>query len=274
MTENVLEVRDVTLRFGGLIALDSISFSVEKDEFFSILGPNGAGKTSLFNCLSGLEKPEGSIRAFGRELVGRKPHEIASLGVGRTFQNLGLFNSMTVAENLLVGAHQQITGGALSASIRWPSVFRSERAVRKKIGELMVRMDLSQYRDTVVESLPYGTRKRVEIGKALASNPSLLLLDEPVAGMNHDESRQFMEYVQTLKAELGLTIVLIEHDISLMMQISDRVLALDFGKLIGTGTPSEIQKNEKVIAAYLGSTHESDTTAVMNPVDLHEASHG
>jgi len=274
MIENVLEVRELTLRFGGVVALDSINFAVKKDELFSILGPNGAGKTSLFNCLSGLEKPEGSIRAFDQELVGRKPHEIASLGVGRTFQNLGLFNSMTVAENLLVGAHQQIIGGSFSASIRWPSVFRSERSARQRIAELMVRMDLSQYRDTVVETLPYGIRKRVEIGKALASNPSLLLLDEPVAGMNHDESRQFMEYVQSLKAELGLTIILIEHDISLMMQLSDRILALDFGKHIGTGTPADIQKNKRVIAAYLGSIDTADGPIEMKPLELHEVPNG
>ncbi|HEY4536567.1 MAG TPA: ABC transporter ATP-binding protein [Enteractinococcus sp.] len=270
MNENVLEVRNVTLRFGGVVALDSISFNVKKDELFSILGPNGAGKTSLFNCLSGLETPDGSIRAFGKELVGRKPHEIAALGVGRTFQNLGLFNSMTVAENLLVGAHQQIDGGAFLSAIRWPSTFRSERSARQRVAELMIRMDLAQYRDTVVETLPYGIRKRVEIGKALASNPSLLLLDEPVAGMNHDESRQFMDYVQTLKADLGLTIILIEHDISLMMQLSDRVLALDFGKHIGTGTPTEIQENKRVIAAYLGSL-DDETTANMN---LHEVPNG
>lgn len=254
----MLSVDSLTLEFGGVVALKDVQFSVEKNELFAILGPNGAGKTSLFNCLSGLVKPRGSIQIAGKELIGRKPHEIADLGIARTFQNLGLFGSMTVTENILVGSHLQIRGGALGAALRWPAVFRSERQARRRADELIELMALTAYRDAVVGTLPYGVRKRVEIAKAVALNPMLLLLDEPVAGMNHDETGTFIEHVLELKEQLGLTIIMIEHDVALVMRIADRILALDFGEVIGLGTPAEIQKNDRVIAAYLGATDEAD----------------
>lgn len=254
----MLNVKSLRLEFGGVVALKEVDFSVEKGEFFAILGPNGAGKTSLFNCLSGLVKPKGSIQVNGKEVIGKKPHEIADMGIARTFQNLGLFGSMTVAENILVGSHLQIQGGAFAAAIRWPSVFRSERQARRNADELMDLMNLLEVRDSVVNTLPYGIRKRVEIAKAVASKPALLLLDEPVAGMNHEETETFVEYVLELKKQLGLTIVLIEHDVAMVMRIADRILALDFGEVIGLGAPAEIQQNERVIAAYLGATDESD----------------
>jgi branched-chain amino acid transport system ATP-binding protein len=264
----MLSVASLTLEFGGVVALKDVRFSVDKNELFAILGPNGAGKTSLFNCLSGLVKPKGSIQISGKELIGRKPHEIADMGIARTFQNLGLFGSMTVTENILVGSHLQITGGALGAAVRWPAIFRSERQARRRADELTELMALTAYRDSIVETLPYGIRKRVEIAKAVASNPTLLLLDEPVAGMNHDETETFVEHVLELKKQLGLTIILIEHDVAMVMRIADRILALDFGEVIGLGTPAEIQQNERVIAAYLGAT---DDTAAQTQILLEEA---
>lgn len=259
----MLSVEAVRLEFGGVVALKDVTFDVQKNELFAILGPNGAGKTSLFNCLSGLVDPTGSIQINGQELLGRKPHEIAGLGVARTFQNLGLFGSMTVAENVLVGGHRQIQGGAVASAFRWPGAFRSERQARKRADELMEMMALQEYRDTVVGTLPYGIRKRVEIAKAVASRPELLLLDEPVAGMNHEETATFVDYVLELKELLGLTIVLIEHDVAMVMRIADRILALDFGEVIGLGTPAEIQQNGRVIAAYLGSTDETDAHSTL-----------
>lgn len=259
----MLHVESLKLEFGGVVALRDVTFTVEKDEFFAILGPNGAGKTSLFNCLSGLVAPTGSIKVDGAELIGRKPYEIADLGIARTFQNLGLFGSMTVAENVLVGSHLQIRGGALSAAFRWPATFKSERSARRRADELMELVGLLDYRDAVVETLPYGIRKRVEIAKAVASAPQLLLLDEPVAGMNHEETEAFVDFVLELKQRLGLTIVMIEHDVAMVMRIADRILALDFGETIGLGTPEEIQRNERVIAAYLGTVDASGTPALL-----------
>lgn len=250
----MLKVDSLNLRYGGVSALKDVSFDVREGELFSILGPNGAGKTSLFNCLSGLAKAEGGISFEGRSLVGLKPHQIAERGIGRTFQNLGLFGSMTVAENILVGSHRQIRGGALTAAISWPSTMRAEMAARIRADELMELMDLSEWRDSVVSTLPYGTRKRVELAKAVASYPRLMLLDEPVAGMNKEETGAFISYVLQVRDELKLTIVLIEHDVHMVMSMSDRILALDFGEVIGLGTPEEIQRNDRVIAAYLGAT--------------------
>ena len=257
----MLRVEALTLSFGGVRALNEVSFEVREGEFFGILGPNGAGKTSLFNCLSGLVKPAGSVTVEGTELLGRRPHEIAELGVARTFQNLGLFGSMSVTENILVGGHRQISGGALSAALRWPRTFRSERQARERADGLVDLLGLGAYRDATVDTLPYGIRKRVEIAKAVASGPKLLLLDEPVAGMNHEETDQFVEFVLELKDRMGLTIVMIEHDVPMVMRISDRILALDFGEVIGVGTPEEIRHNERFISAYLGTPAGAGATA-------------
>lgn len=249
----MLKVESLSLRYGGVSALTDVNFDVREGELFSILGPNGAGKTSLFNCLSGLANPEGSMTFEGRKLAGLKPNQIAARGIGRTFQNLGLFGSMTVAENILVGSHRQIRGGAFSAAVSWPSTMRAETAARIRAEELMELMDLSAWRDAVVSTLPYGTRKRVELAKAVASYPRLMLLDEPVAGMNQEETEDFIRYVLQVRDELKLTIILIEHDVHMVMRLSDRILALDFGEVIGLGTPEEIQQNKRVIAAYLGT---------------------
>lgn len=250
----MLKVETLNLRYGGVAALRDVNFDVKGGELFSILGPNGAGKTSLFNCLSGLASPEGNIVFEGHSLTGLKPHQIAARGIGRTFQNLGLFGSMTVAENILVGSHRQIKGGAFSGAFSLPATIRAEKAARIRADELMELMDLAEWRDSVVSTLPYGTRKRVELAKAVASYPRLMLLDEPVAGMNQQETEDFTRYVLQVKNELKLTIVLIEHDVHMVMRLSDRILALDFGEVIGLGTPAEIQQNQRVISAYLGAS--------------------
>jgi branched-chain amino acid transport system ATP-binding protein len=249
----ILEVADVSIRFGGVAALTDVSFAVTPGEFFAIIGPNGAGKSTLFNCVTGLFKPTGSVRLNGTELVGRKPWEIAKLGLGRTFQNLGLFDSLSVIDNLMVGRSVRIGGGGvLTGSLRLGPARKAERLARLRCHEIIDLLDLGEYVYEEVGTLAYGIRKRVELGKALAMDPTVLLLDEPVGGMNREETERFVHYVTTAQDELGLTIVLIEHDVSMVMDIADRVLALDFGRVIGLGLPDEIRRSPAVIEAYLG----------------------
>lgn len=248
---NVLEVRNLTLKFGGIVAVNDVSFDVQDGEFFAIIGPNGAGKTSLFNSLTGIYQPSGSIRIRGKESVGLKPHQIAHLGVARTFQNLGLFDSMTPLENILVGRNIRMQGGFLAGALWWP-LLASERAARIRAHEMLELMELKPYQNMEVGSLPYGIRKRIELAKAAVMDPQLLLLDEPVAGMNREETEEIIGYVSLLRSHFNFTVVMIEHDIQLVMDMADRVLALDFGQRIGLGTPSEIQNNARVIEAYLG----------------------
>ena len=253
MTDDVLlKVSDLTLRFGGVTALNSVSFNVKKGEFFAIIGPNGAGKTSLFNCLSGLGRPQGSATLDGNELIGRKVDHIASLGLGRTFQNLGLFSSMTVLENVLVGYQPRIHAGIAAGLLWWGRARNAERAARLHAYDVLDLVGLAHLANEPITSLPYGTRKRVELAKAVALNPRLLLLDEPVAGMNREETEEIVGYIYALQEQLDLTLVMIEHDIHLVMDLADRVLALNFGQVIGLGVPDEIQHNPKVIEAYFG----------------------
>lgn len=264
MTESLLSARDVTVRFGGVTAVDGVSFDVERGEFFAIIGPNGAGKTTLFNCLSGLVRYSGEITFDGRAMSGLRADQIAHVGIARTFQNLGLFSSMTVLENVLVGRASKITAGVPAGLVWFGKARRQDIDAREHAYEVLDVMGLTDLAHTPVVSLPYGTRKRVELAKAAVVAPQLLLLDEPVAGLNHAETEELIGAVLELKDAMGLTIVLIEHDTFLVMDLADRVLALNFGQAIGLGTPAEIQRNPRVVEAYLGAGHtpvESPQTA-------------
>jgi branched-chain amino acid transport system ATP-binding protein len=249
----LLEVRDLTLRFGGVLALSKVSFDVHHDELFAVIGPNGAGKTSIFNCLSGVYRPqEGSIVLDGRSLVGVRPDRTARLGIGRTFQNLGLFTHLDVVDNLLLGRHHLMRSGFLAGALWLGKAKREELAHREAVEEIIDLLELSPYRRLPVGALPYGVQKRMELGRALAMEPKVLLLDEPVAGMNLEETEDMARYLLDVRRRLGLSMILVEHDMHLVMDLADRVMALDFGVPIATGAPADIQSNDDVIAAYLG----------------------
>jgi branched-chain amino acid transport system ATP-binding protein len=253
MSEPVLEVRSVTLSFGGVRALDDVSFEVNESELFAIIGPNGAGKTSIFNCLNGVYRPQqGTIRFAGVDILGRSPTRIASLGIARTFQNLGLFVNLDIVDNLMLGRHLEMSTGFLAGMVFWGKARREEIAHRRKVEEIVDLLELSPYRNTPVGLLPYGVQKRLELGRALAMEPKLLLLDEPVAGMNHEETEDMARYILEIQADLGVPMILVEHDMPLVMDIADRVMALDFGRMLITGAPDEVQRDESVIEAYLG----------------------
>lgn len=253
----LLDVRNLTLRFGGVCALDDVSFDVRQGELFAIIGPNGAGKTSIFNCLNGVYKPErGSISLDGTELVGRRPASIATLGIARTFQNLGLFHHLTVLENLLLGRHCAMRTGFLSGAIFWGPAKREEIAHRRACEDIIELLELEPYRFMTTGRLPYGVLKRVELGRALAMQPKILLLDEPVAGMNLEETEDMARFILEINEELRTTTILVEHDMRMVMDIAHRVLALDFGKVLAVGAAADVQGHERVVQAYLGSLGE------------------
>jgi branched-chain amino acid transport system ATP-binding protein len=257
LTVPLLDVRHLTLRFGGVCALDHVSFDVRQGELFAIIGPNGAGKTSIFNCLNGVYKPErGSIVLDGTELIGRSPATIAALGIARTFQNLGLFQHLTVLENLLLGRHCAMRTGFLSGALFWGKARSEEIAHRHACEDIIELLELEPYRFMTTGRLPYGVLKRVELGRALAMQPKILLLDEPVAGMNLEETEDMARFILEINEELRTTTIIVEHDMRMVMDIAHRVLALDFGKVLALGAAADVQGHERVVQAYLGSLGE------------------
>ena len=256
--DHLLEVRDIHLSFKGLKAIDAVSFHVDDGELFAIIGPNGAGKTSLFNCINQVYRPqEGDILWKGESIMGLKPNRTAELGIARTFQNIALYPHMTVLENILTGRHVRMKTGWLAGSLWWGKAKREELENREIVEAIIDFLEIEQWRKYPVGLLPYGVQKRVELGRALAMDPELLMLDEPVAGMNLEETEDMARFILDVQDELGIAIILVEHDMGLVMDIADRVLVVDFGKSIALGPPDEVQRDPNVIKAYLGEELET-----------------
>lgn len=281
MPENILHVENVTMQFGGVVAVNNLSIDVNKDEIVALIGPNGAGKTTAFNCITGVYQPtnglvsldgnviieshpQGKMKALYKgenadkytKLITKTPDQITKLGVARTFQNIRLFSNLTVFENVLIAKHMRAHQNVFSATFRLN--MKEERRMRKEALELLDMQNMIHLKDEIASSLPYGLQRRVEIARALATEPHLLLLDEPAAGMNPQETLELTDFIKEIKEKYNLSVFMIEHHMDLVMQISDRIYVLDFGKTIASGTPEEIQKNPRVIDAYLGVADDAE----------------
>ncbi len=249
----LLEVKDLTKNFGGLTAVGDVTMELHEGELVGLIGPNGAGKTTLFNLLTGVYEPsEGTITLAGTLLNGKAPSKIASLGLGRTFQNIRLFKNMTVLENVLIGLGNHGKAEVFASFFRLPAFYKNEESLKTKAIELLKIFDLDGAVDTLAKNLPYGQQRRLEIVRALATEPKILFLDEPAAGMNPQETAELTQLIRKIKEEFNITIMLIEHDMSLVMEVTERIYVLEYGRLIAHGTPAEIRSNKRVIEAYLG----------------------
>jgi branched-chain amino acid transport system ATP-binding protein len=248
----LLDVQDLSIHFGGVKAVQNVSFSIEAGIVYAVIGPNGAGKTTLFNLITGVYKPtSGEIRLDGESIGGKSPNELAARGVARTFQNLQICMNMSAIENVMVGAHLRLDRNLLKAALRWPSIARRDAELRLEAAELMRFVGLEAFLDSRADSMPYGALKRLEIARALAMKPRLIFLDEPAAGLNPKETMEVDELVRKV-ADSGVTVVLVEHDMKMVMNLSERILVLDYGRKLAEGTGAEVRRNPDVIAAYLG----------------------
>jgi len=249
-----LDVTDITLTFRGIAALLDVGFTVDKGNIVSLIGPNGAGKTSMLNCISGRYRPDsGSITLDGRDLLSVPAHARTKLGLSRTFQNIALFRGLSVLDNLMVGRHARLNYGLFSSILYWGKARRAEDAHRRRVEDVIDFLRLSPYRHQPAGKLPYGVQKRVELGRAMAAESELILLDEPMAGMNLEETEDMARYILDINEEWGMTVLLVEHDMGVVMDISDKVVVLDFGRILAEGAPEEVMADENVVAAYLGS---------------------